>query len=525
MNRSSNQPKRRLAAMVMGAFLIAASTGAVGAAGAAPEGKFKAAARNGIPDRYIVVLETEAAKGNIKRATAEVESLRSELQSLYQFETRESWSHALRGFTIVASEKTARRLARDPKVLSVEQDVQVTLDEALSAAPPYCSTQCLNTNDPQYTASLPINTRSFPSSPQGISCANPDPGTGTTCIDNWGLDRTDQTLLPRDATYSFANSGTGVHVYVIDTGIFSNHRELAGRIGNGINVVTGDGNLEDCTCYHHGTAVASVIGGKTYGIAKGVTLHPVKVADFCAVPSGQFASISGYVTALNWIVANHVSPAVANLSGGNDSVFVASTAFSNAVKGLIASGVSFIQSAGNQGNDACGYSMGTNQPTGVPEAIIAGGYTELSVDGPLRNGRWVADFSDPSYGGTYYGSGARASWGLCVNRQAGQPAVYCGSNYGSCVSLWAPAQYIVTAGHDNGPTPSGAYCLFTGTSFAAPHVTGAAARYLQNHPTATPAQVKAALIAGAMPNVLQTTGINSILPATGSPNLLLQIVP
>jgi subtilisin family serine protease len=163
--------------------------------------------------------------------------------------------------------------------------------------------------------------------------------------------------------------------------------------------------------------------------------------------------------------------------------------------------------------------MGTHEPTGVPDAIIVGGYTELSVDGPLRNGRWVADYSDPLYGGTRY------TKGLCVNRQAGQPPVYCGSNYGSCVTLWAPSQYIVTAGHDNGPTPSGAYCLFTGTSLAAPHVTGVIARYLQNHPTATPQQVKAALVAGAMPNVLQTTGINSILPATGSPNLLLQIVP
>jgi subtilisin family serine protease len=497
----------------MGVFLIAASLHA------APEAKFKAALRNGIPNRYIVVLESEAAPGNIKRAAAEVRSLQNELQGIYPFETKTRWSHALRGLAIVASEETARRLARDPKVLSVEQDVQISLDEALSAAPPYCSTQCLAYSDPQYTASLPINTRAFPNSPQAISCANPDPGTNTTCIDNWGLDRTDQTLLPRDAIYSFANTGANVHVYVIDMGIFSNHRELTGRIGNGVNVVTGDGNLEDCSCYHHGTAVASVIGGKTYGIAKGAILHPVKVADFCAVPTGQVASLSGYVTALNWIVQNHISPSVANMSGGNDSTFVASTAFSNAVKGLIQNGITFVQSAGNQGNDACGYSMGTHEPTGVPDAIIAGGYTELSVDGPLRNGRWVADYTDPLYGGTQY------SYGLCVNRQSGQPPVYCGSNYGSCVSLWAPAQYIVTAGHDNGPTPSGAYCLFTGTSFAAPHVTGAVARYLQNHPTATPQQVKTALVAGAMPNVLQTTGVNSILPATGSPNLLLQIVP
>ena len=133
----------------------------------------------------------------------------------------------------------------------------------------------------------------------------------------------------------------------------------------------------------------------------------------------------------------------------------------------------------------------------IADAIVVGGYTELS-DGTLRNGRW----SDSTQ--------------TC-------PLGDCGSNYGSCVDLWAPAQWIIGAGRWSGSNPPAGFCYLSGTSMSAPHVTGAIARYLQNHPTATPQQVKTALLNGAMQNVLQTIGANAI--GSGSPNRLLQILP
>ncbi|HEV7504293.1 MAG TPA: S8 family serine peptidase [Thermoanaerobaculia bacterium] len=510
--------KRSFSLALLAAVLLA-SAGHAGVADA----KFRAAGASGIPNRYIVVLEPDELKAGTDDIAAlrEVTTVRKELEGIYKIKSGKVWSHAVKGFVIEATEDVARRLARDPKVLSVEQDAAVPIDKAVSSVAPYCATQCLGPTDPLLTTSLPNNTRAFPTSPQSINCSNPDPGSLATCIDNWGLDRSDQTLLPRDGFYNFTHSGSGVHVYVVDIGILSNNREFTGRIGTGVNEITAGGSLEDCSCYHHGAAVASVVGGSTFGIAKGVTLHPVKIIDFCVSPPIG-PTVSTYVSAFDWIIQDHTTvsagPAVVNLSGANWPEYVGTVAFANSVKSVIQHGISFVQSAGNQGDDACTYSVHSPDPTvNVPDAIVAGGYTELHVDGPLRNGRWVADYSDPLYGGT------STTFGECVHRAPGARPDYCGSNYGSCVSLWAPSQYIITAGWDQDPSHTGAYCLFTGTSFAAPHTTGAVALYLQSHPTATPAQVKAALVAGAVPNVLQSSGANSI--NAGSPNLLLQVVP
>jgi subtilisin family serine protease len=302
----------------------------------------------------------------------------------------------------------------------------------------------------------------------------------------------------------------------VDAGVLATHRELAGKVGEGFNAACGDCNLSQLLCNDHGTAVTSIVAGNTYGVARGVTIHPVQVfrtcspteqppyscVGTCCNANGQdprvlSPSVSTYVSAFNWIVQHHAShpgPAVANLSGANDPVFVGSLSFITAVRSVITNGISFVQAAGNQSSDACNYSVHQVDPGyNVADAIVAAGYTELAVDGPLRNGRWTE-------------------------------SSFLGSNYGSCVDIWAPAQWTIGAGrwYDAYNPPAG-YCWLSGTSMAAPHVTGAIARYLQSHPTATPQQVKSALLSGAMLNVLQTSGANSI--GTGSPNRLLQFVP
>lgn len=454
----------------------------------------------GVRGQYIVVLQ----EGIARRAGASalgapgrtVAGTAWELSRAYGGEVRQVWEHALQGFVIRLPEAAARRLAESPWVRSVEQDFP------LSAPIIDCGSACQE--------QLPQNTRPFPTSPQSIVCDNPDPQiNNATCIDNWGLDRIDQQLLPRDNMYSFLNDGTGVHVYVIDSGIYAAHRELSGHIGNGVNTaVAFSNNLDDCLCNSHGTFVSSLIGGRTYGTAKGVTIHPVKVFETCGATGG---SLSTVIAGVNWITQNHspaMGPAVANHSGGNWPEYVNSTAFSTAIKGVIQHGISYVQAAGNQDRDACSWSMGSNEANnGVENIIIAGAFDELRTDGPLRNGRWIKEPGDP-----YYNA-------YCVQPQLKDKA--CGSNYGSCVDIWAPGAHIVGAAKSNNQI--GGYCRLSGTSMAAAEVTGVIARYLQNHPAATPQQVKAALLAGAMPNVLDTTTFYSIKP--GSPNLLLQVVP
>ncbi|GAB3997353.1 hypothetical protein GCM10029992_19970 [Glycomyces albus] len=94
---------------------------------------------------------------------------------------------------------------------------------------------------------------------------------------SWGLDRVDQLDLPLDDAYEYLGDGSGVHAYIIDTGILASHNEFSGRIGAGYDFVDGDSNPSDCQ--GHGTHVAGTVGGTNYGLAKEVTLHGVRVLD------------------------------------------------------------------------------------------------------------------------------------------------------------------------------------------------------------------------------------------------------
>ncbi|HEX5870912.1 MAG TPA: S8 family peptidase [Longimicrobium sp.] len=276
--------------------------------------------------------------------------------------------------------------------------------------------------------------------------------TGAT----WGLDRIDQASLPLSTTFSYTSTGLGVHAYIVDTGIRLTHAQFTGRISTGYDAVTAGGNANDCN--GHGTHVAGTVGGTTHGVAKAVTLHPVRVLD-CA-GSGTTA---GVIAGVDFVGNSHVKPAVANLSLGGG----ASTTLDNAVAAAIGKGVTFVVAAGNgnqagRAQPACNYS-----PARVPAAIT------VSATGS---------------------SDAKASY----------------ANYGSCVDIFAPGNSITSAWY----TSDVATSTISGTSMASPHVAGVAALYLQGNGAASPATVTSALIAGATLNKVTSAG-------SGSPNRLL----
>ncbi|WP_395844717.1 S8 family serine peptidase [Archangium violaceum] len=266
----------------------------------------------------------------------------------------------------------------------------------------------------------------------------------------WGLDRIDTRSRALDQRYEQRTTGKGVHVYVLDTGIRTSHADFAGRIGNGTSKI-GDGRgVEDCG--GHGTHVAGTIGGSTWGVAKGVTLHPVRVLS--CEGSG---SISGVIGGIDWVTRSHQKPAVANMSLGGGAYSL----IDDAVRRSIKAGVTYVLAAGNDDGDAC-----QKSPARTGEALTVG----------------ATSIED------------KRAWF---------------SNWGSCVDLFAPGDEITSASS----TADDANETMSGTSMAAPHVAGVAALYLEQNPTAAPADVARVLLDGSTPNVVQDV--------KGSPNRLL----
>jgi subtilisin family serine protease len=282
-----------------------------------------------------------------------------------------------------------------------------------------------------------------------------DTQTGAT----WGLDRVDQRDLPLSTTYSYRTTASNVSAYIIDTGIRTSHSEFGGRATVGTDTV-GDGrNGQDCQ--GHGTHVAGTVGGAKYGVAKGAKLVAVRV-----LGCDGSGTTAGVIAGVDWVTTNAVKPAVANMSLGGS----ANQSLDDAVRRSIASGVSYSVAAGNGiligiPVNACNYS-----PARVPEAITVG----------------ATDSADK-----------RASF----------------SNYGTCLDLFAPGVSVTSAWKDNDAATN----TISGTSMATPHTAGVAALYLAANPTATPAQVRDALVNNATSGKVQDA-------RTGSPNKLLHSV-
>ncbi len=355
---------------------------------------------NKIPNRYIVVLEDwasgESGEGSIAEAVA------GELSIVYGGRVDKVFKNALNGYSAEMTEKEAARLSQDFRVKFIEEDAEVFINQTQTSA-------------------------------------------------TWGLDRIDQRDRPLNGTYTYTSTGSGVNAYIIDTGIRRTHNDFGGRAFVGYDAI-GDGqNSNDCN--GHGTHVAGTVGGSTHGVAKNVRLYAVRVLN--CQGSG---TNSGVIAGVDWVTANHIKPAVANMSLGGG----ASSALDTAVNNSINAGVTYVVAAGNDNANACNYS-----PARVPNAVTVGSTT--STD-------------------------ARSSF----------------SNYGSCVDIFAPGSSITSTWY----TSNTATSTISGTSMASPHVAGVAALYLQGNTTASPATVTNAI------KTTGTTGrLTSI--GTGSPNSLL----
>ncbi|MFE6845078.1 S8 family peptidase [Streptomyces sp. NPDC057686] len=352
---------------------------------------------------YVVVLKDTASRAPTRALATEAAGAGDQVGAVYDT--------VLSGFAVRTTAARAAALAADPRVASVEPDAEFRISDAQNPAP-------------------------------------------------WPLDRIDQRDLPLDGSYTYATTAQGITAYVVDTGINTGHQEFGGRARVGYNGVFLETSSD---CNGHGTHVAGTLGGATYGVAKGVSLVGVKVAN--CKGSATLTSILG---GLEWMVKDAAktpgTPAVANMSMGGTRSYSLDAAVTRAV----AAGITFTVAAGNSADNAC-----TGSPAAVPAAVTVG----------------AADAAD-------------------------QWAPF--SSYGACVDLAAPGVSVTSAW--KGSTT--ALARASGTSMAAPHAAGVAALILADGLAAggtakTPAEVSRALVQGAVADHL--TGV----PA-GTANLLLR---
>jgi subtilisin family serine protease len=318
------------------------------------------------------------------------------LERRYGFRADAFFSRAIKGFAANLTSAQQRRLAADPLVASLEPDELVALE-------------------PVETASQTVD---------------------------WGI-YTIGANLSSTVSGDGAGTVTGVHIYVIDTGVDASHPDL--NVVEHVSMI----GAPNADCHGHGTGVAGIIaardnGDYTVGVAPGAPIHGVKVLSCAGVTFPSFL-----VQAVDWVTANAIKPAVANMSIGS---IIALPAVNTAVRNSAASGIVYAVAAGN-GNPFAG-----NEPMNACQTSPAGAALDIfSFNGIMAVG--ATDISD---------------------------VVAPFSNFGPCVRIWAPGVDVTSTWLTSG----GGMITASGTSFASPYVAGAAALLLSQLPSMTPSAVE-----------------------------------
>lgn len=288
------------------------------------------------------------------------------------------------------------------------------------------------------------------------------------------LSNTTNSAIQLDDSVGFAynNTGEGVTVYIIDSGISPDHQEFdGGRATLGWSAFPA-GFPTDCV--GHGTQVGSVIAGKTVGVAKRAKIVVAQVLG-C---NGEGQN-SGVLEGLNWVIKNAKRPSIINMSIGGPK----SPSIDAAVKKAIDNGIAVVVAAGNNNSDAC-----LSSPSGIEEAMVVGASTR---------------------------EGERAHF----------------SNWGKCVDIFAPGRYVISAsiagrGSINKNNPQAGYGLASGTSLASPLVAGIMALMLQEDPSLSPHQLNQMIISNGRKGYIKGANVNKsakyVALKTGSPNLMAQ---
>lgn len=338
-------------------------------------GKFRMSER-GIHGRYIVVLNPKYVDSQASEPAIASEA--AHLQGIYGGDVKGVYANALKGFVVEMPEQAAIALSKNVRVAYVEQDAEISVASSQSSA-------------------------------------------------SWGIDRIDQRGLPLNTLYSWGTTASNVHAYIIDSGIRPTHADFGGRATADYDALSDGQNGIDCS--GHGTHVAGTVGSATYGVAKNVRLHGVRV-----LPCSGNGMVSHLLMGIDWVTANRIRPAVANIS---ITISAPSPVIDTAIQNSVNAGVTYVVAAGNYNQDACNYS-----PARASAAISVG--ATISTD-------------------------SKASY----------------SNWGSCVDIWAPGNGITSLGHSSDTATR----VMSGTSMASPHVAGVAALYLASNPNASPATV------------------------------------
>jgi subtilisin family serine protease len=365
-------------------------------------------------------------------------------------EIRHTYTEVFKGVA-VRTDVPAKQLREIPGVTSVVLDQQVQVDPPTTDPPTTDPSTTTTTIDTSTTTTDPSSTSTSTSTTSTTSSTTTTTVAPPQQFEPWGLDRIDQRQLPFDGNYKAPSAGKGVTAFIVDSGINSAHAAFGGRIVGGYSAF---GNSpEDCN--GHGTHVAGTVGGAGIGVAPGVNIVPVRVAD-C---EGGVA-VSDVAAGIDWIAANHASgePAVANISIGPGKGQTTSAVITAALEGLVTDGVSVVTSAGNLNIDACDRSYGWN----TPGVIVVGATDRTDV---------------------------RANY----------------SNFGKCVDVFAPGDDIESTYIGDAT----AVARESGTSMAAPHVAGAVAVLLSLDPWRTPTDVESEIVRVATPDVVQNPGAES----------------